>query len=92
MNQDTQIKIVKYSKLFVIIGSFEGYTQSQPTEMIASASGKVTSSVNPKTDFLLAGSNAGSKLQKAESFGTQNIDLTTLNAMMEGKDKSNEAN
>jgi len=53
----------------VITGSIEGYTRDSAAEAVANAGGKVVGSVSRKTDVLVAGENAGSKLDKAESLG-----------------------
>ena len=50
--------------------------------LIESKSGKVTSSVSQKTDYLLTGENAGSKLDKARKLGVKVIDLDTLRDML----------
>lgn len=52
-------------KTFVVTGSLEGMTRSEASNEIKSRGGKVTSSVTRKTDFLIAGENAGSKHTKA---------------------------
>ncbi|MGB7415254.1 MAG: NAD-dependent DNA ligase LigA, partial [Thermosynechococcaceae cyanobacterium] len=56
-------------KTFVITGTLPTLKRDQAKEMIQSAGGKVTGSVSKKTDYLLAGAEAGSKLTKAEALG-----------------------
>ncbi|MFA7323778.1 MAG: NAD-dependent DNA ligase LigA [Candidatus Nanopelagicales bacterium] len=53
----------------VITGSIEGYTRDSAAEAVTAAGGKVVGSVSKKTDVLVAGASAGSKLDKAESLG-----------------------
>lgn len=53
----------------VITGSLEGFTRDSAAEAVASRGGKVASSVSRKTDLLVAGESAGSKLDKARSLG-----------------------
>ncbi len=54
---------------FVITGTLEGFTRSQARARIEANGGKVTGSVSSKTDYLLAGEKAGSKLTKARKLG-----------------------
>ena len=56
-------------KTFVVTGSLEGMTRSEASNEIKSRGGRVTSSVTSKTDYLIAGENAGSKYTKAEELG-----------------------
>jgi DNA ligase (NAD+) len=57
------------NKTFVITGTLEHYSREEVSEKIQELGGKVTTSVSKKTDYLIAGENAGSKLTKAESLG-----------------------
>ncbi len=59
-------------KKIVITGSFESFKRSEIEVKLRSLGGKVLSSISKSTDFLIAGKDAGSKLQKAESM---NIDI-----------------
>ncbi|MCF7806690.1 MAG: NAD-dependent DNA ligase LigA [Simkaniaceae bacterium] len=54
-------------KTFVLTGSLEAFTRSQAAALIKERGGKVAGSVSAKTDYLLYGDDAGSKLKKAES-------------------------
>ncbi|MFL5853849.1 MAG: NAD-dependent DNA ligase LigA, partial [Solirubrobacteraceae bacterium] len=53
-------------KTFVLTGTLPSLTREQATERILAAGGRVTSSVSKKTDYLVAGEAAGSKLEKAQ--------------------------
>ncbi len=53
----------------VITGSIEGFTRDSAGQAVVDAGGKVLGSVSKKTDVLVAGENAGSKLDKAEALG-----------------------
>jgi DNA ligase (NAD+) len=53
-------------KTFVLTGTLPSLTREQATERIVAAGGRVTSSVSKKTDYLVAGEAAGSKLEKAQ--------------------------
>jgi DNA ligase (NAD+) len=64
----------KADKAVVITGTLEGFTRQQAQEQLQQRGYKVTSSVSKKTDFVLAGKNPGSKLEKAISLGVKVID------------------
>ncbi len=61
-------------KTFVLTGSLENYTRGEAANLIEKFGGKTSSSVSKKTDYVLAGEEAGSKLTKA-----QNLGITILN-------------
>ena len=65
-------------KVFVLTGTLPGLSRDAAKALIEAAGGKVSGSVSKKTDFLLAGDEAGSKLQKAQELGVQVIDEQAL--------------
>lgn len=60
-------------KIFVLTGTLERYTRMEASEIIERLGGKTSSSVSKKTDYVLAGKEAGSKLEKAEKLGVKII-------------------
>ncbi|MBP5261012.1 MAG: NAD-dependent DNA ligase LigA [Clostridiales bacterium] len=69
-------------KTFCITGTLPGMDRNEASALIESYGGKVSSSVSKKTDYLLAGDSAGSKLTKAQSLGVAVISLDELKAMI----------
>jgi len=69
-------------KTFVLTGTLPTLSRSEASAIIEAHGGKVSSSVSKKTDFVLAGADAGSKLTKAESLGLTIIDENTLFEMV----------
>ncbi len=58
-------------KTFVLTGTLEKYTRGEATNIIEKFGGKTSSSVSKKTDYVLAGEEAGSKLTKAQNLGVK---------------------
>ncbi len=69
-------------KTFVLTGKLEGFTRDEAAALIASRGGKTASSVSKKTDYVLAGSDAGSKLDKAVSLGVTVLDESAFRDLM----------
>jgi DNA ligase (NAD+) len=65
-------------KTVVITGTLPTLSRSKATAMIEAAGGRVTGSVSKSTDFLVAGEEAGSKLDKAKTLGVEVIDEAEL--------------
>jgi DNA ligase (NAD+) len=65
-------------KTFVLTGTLPTLTRTEATKLIKAAGGKVSGSVSKKTDFVVAGDEAGSKLAKAEALGVDVIDEASL--------------
>ena len=62
-----------FGKTFVLTGSLEKYTRGEAGNIIEKFGGKTSSSVSKKTDYVLAGEEAGSKLTKAQNLGVKII-------------------
>ena len=65
-------------KTLVLTGSLSQITRGEATEKIRAAGGNVSSAVSKKTDFLIVGENAGSKLEEARAAGVAQLDETTF--------------
>ena len=70
-------------KTFVLTGTLPTLGREDAKEMIESLGGKVAGSVSKKTDYVVAGSEAGSKLAKAESLGIALLDEAGLLALLD---------
>lgn len=75
---DTRFK----DKTFVLTGTLSTYKRSEAAAIIESFGGKTSSSVSKKTDFVLAGEEAGSKLDKANALGIKVIDEEEFKQMI----------
>lgn len=62
-----------YGQTFVLTGSLEKYTREEASQIIEDFGGKTSSSVSKKTNYVLAGEDAGSKLKKANELGVKVI-------------------
>lgn len=69
-------------KTFVITGTLPNLSRKEAQALIESHGGKVTGSVSKKTDYLLAGEDAGSKLTKAQQLGIPILTEDELKALL----------
>ncbi len=69
-------------KTFVVTGTLERYSREEIQDLIRQHGGKATSSVSKNTDYLVAGENAGSKLDIAKSLGVSVLDEDDFEAMI----------
>ncbi len=69
-------------KTFVLTGTLKNYSRDQAKKMIEDAGGKVTAAVSKKTDYVIAGADAGSKLDKASELGVAVIGEEELKALI----------
>jgi DNA ligase (NAD+) len=75
-------------KTVVVTGTLEGFSREEAEEAIRAAGGKPAGSVSKKTDYLVAGESAGSKLQKAESLGVPVLDEAAFRGLLAGESPS----
>jgi DNA ligase (NAD+) len=73
-------------KTLVVTGTLPGLSRSDAEEAIRAAGGHAASSVSNKTDYLVAGDKAGSKLAKAESLGVPVLDEDGFRKLLEGQE------
>jgi DNA ligase (NAD+) len=69
----------------VVTGSLEGFSREEAEEAIRAAGGKAAGSVSRKTDYLVAGESAGSKLARAQELGVPVIDEAGLRRLLAGE-------
>ena len=69
-------------KQFVLTGTLESFTRDEARALIEARGGRVNSSVSKKTDYVVAGGEAGSKLDKAQSLGVTVIDEPAFKEML----------
>ncbi len=70
-------------KTFVLTGTLERMTRQEARQLIESRGGKTSESVTKKTDYVIAGTSAGSKLDKAKTLGISILDEETFFLLME---------
>jgi DNA ligase (NAD+) len=81
--EDTGVSSNKFEGLtFVLTGTLEKYRREEAAEIIEKLGGKTSSSVSKKTSYVLAGSEAGSKLDKANELGVKVIDENEFEKMV----------
>ena len=69
-------------KTFVLTGTLPTLTRSEASALIEQYGGKTAGSVSKKTDYVLAGEEAGSKLTKAQQLGITVLDEEQFRAML----------
>ena len=69
-------------KTLVLTGTLPELTREEAAALIKSAGGKVVNSVSKKTDYVVAGDNPGSKLEKAEKLAIETLDEAALRALL----------
>ncbi len=73
------------AKTVVVTGTIEGFSRAEAEEAVRAAGGKVAGSVSRKTDYLVAGPGAGSKLAKAQELGVTVLDADGFRALLAGE-------
>ena len=71
-------------KTVVVTGTIEGFSREEAEEAVRAAGGKAAGSVSKKTDYLVAGPGAGSKLAKAQELGVPVLDADGFRALLAG--------
>jgi len=71
-------------KTLVVTGTLAGFSRQEAEEAIRKAGGRASGSVSKKTDYVVAGEQAGSKLEKAEKLGVQVLDEAAFRLLLAG--------
>jgi DNA ligase (NAD+) len=77
-----EISLPLAGKTFVITGTLPSLKRDEAKDLIQKAGGKVTNSVSAKTDYVVVGEDAGSKLEKAQSLGIARVSESELLSML----------
>jgi DNA ligase (NAD+) len=78
-------------KSLVVTGTLEGFSRDEAEEAIRAAGGKAAGSVSKKTDYVVAGESAGSKLAKAEELGVPVLDEAAFRRLLAGEGEGGSA-
>ena len=79
-----QIEGTFSGKIVVLTGTLKSLSRDEAKEKLEKAGAKITSSVSKNTDYVIAGAEAGSKLDKAQELGVQVIDEARLIELLNG--------
>ena len=71
-------------KTLVLTGTLPALSRQEATDLVVAAGGRVTGSVSAKTDYVVVGEQAGSKLTKAQELGIELLDEAALRALVVG--------
>ena len=74
-----------YDKTLVITGKLEGFSRAEATSAVKALGAKTAGSVSKKTDFLVAGADAGTKLDRAQQLGIRVLNEKEFTAILVGK-------
>jgi len=85
VQQGEQVAQTLAGLTFVVTGGLESFSRDGISETITAHGGKASSSVSKKTDFVLVGSDPGSKLAKAQELGVPVIDEARFKELLAGK-------
>ena len=72
-------------KSVVVTGTIEGFSREEAEEAVRAAGGKPVGSVSKKTDYVVAGPGAGSKLTRAQELGVPILDADGFRALLDGE-------
>jgi DNA ligase (NAD+) len=75
-----------FGKTVVLTGTLSKYGRKEATELLENMGAKVSGSVSKKTDLVIYGTEAGSKLDKAHEFGVQTMDEEEFISLLGNKD------
>jgi DNA ligase (NAD+) len=79
---------IKFSGLQIAItGKISLMSRDELKNLLMSEGAKVTSSISKNTDYLIAGENAGSKLEKAKTLGVRIVDADNINTFVDDPKK-----
>lgn len=78
----SNVEKIFLGKQFVLTGKLENYTRDQAQKLIEERGGRVNSSVSKKTDYVVAGSDAGSKLERAQALGVTILDEAAFTKLL----------
>jgi DNA ligase (NAD+) len=74
---------LRAEKTFVLTGRLAGFTREEASAVIESCGGRIAASVSKKTDYVLAGEEAGSKLERAGALGVPVLTEADFRRMIE---------